>query len=113
MFNPLCDSQTKQEEFIPGPPKGSHMRLMLTGISQETHFSPPSSICYLIFNNGDLKVPVTEEQAQLVLEQLDPMLASDEEVKEDPPPRTMPRFIPVQDHDVTDTDEEEDGIGQA
>jgi len=118
--DPLRNSQTNQEvhNVISGSSKGSHMRLMLTGISQETHFSPPSSICYLVFNNGDLKVPVTEEQAQLVLEQLDPMLRSGDEEEEKeylptPPPRSVPILIPVPDHDVTDTEEEEDGVGQA
>jgi hypothetical protein len=81
---------------------------MLTGISQETHFSPPSSICYLVFNDGDLKVPVTEEQAQLVLEQLEPMLLAEEKVDIEVPNPTRPP-----NHDVIESDEEEDGIGQA
>lgn len=89
------------------------MRLMLTGISQETHFSPPSVILYLIFNNGDLKVPVTEEQAELVMEQYSELM----EGAEDPDvgvPEAAPRhLVPVPDHDVTESEEEEDGVGQA
>lgn len=89
------------------------MRLMLTGISQETHFHPPSVILYLIFNNGDLKVPVSEEQAELVMEQMGPMLG-EEEPEKAAPEASVRHLIPVPEHDVTESneDEEEDGVGQ-
>ena len=66
MLDSLRHSQTNQEVLsnVSGPAKGVHMKLMLTGISQETHFSPPSSLLYLVFNNGDLKVPVTTENGR-------------------------------------------------
>lgn len=92
------------------------MRLMLTGISQETHFSPPSVILYLIFNNGDLKIPVSEEQAELVMEQLDPMMDEEEPEKSAPEATirhpSVRHLIPVPEHDVTESEEEEDGVGQ-
>jgi hypothetical protein len=90
------------------------MRLILTGISQETHFSPPSLLTYLVFNNGDLKVPVSEEQAELVMEQVGPMLEQEESPHQDPEPNRVSHLVPVPppEHDVTETEEEEDGVGQ-
>ena len=92
------------------------MRLMLTGIAQETHFSPPSTLLYLVFNNGDLKVPVTEEQAALVLEQVGPMMEDPEDdaekEKQSYEYEAVPHLSAVPEHDVTETEEEEDGVGQ-
>jgi len=115
VFDPLRNVQTEQEanELLSRSPKGGHMRLMLTGISQETHFSPPSLITYLVFNNGDLRVPVSEEQAALVMEQVGPML-DDQEPQQEQTQNRVSRLIsvPSPEHDVTESEEEEDGVGQ-
>jgi hypothetical protein len=42
-------------------------QMILTGLASEQNFSGSTKF-YLVFNDGELRVPVTEESAQLVIE---------------------------------------------
>lgn len=44
-------------------------QLILTGLAQETDFeNPEQSTFFLVFNGGELRVPVSEEAAQVVVQ---------------------------------------------
>lgn len=43
-------------------------QLILTGLAQETDFeNPDQSTFFLVFNGGELRIPVSEEAAQIVV----------------------------------------------
>ncbi len=42
-------------------------QLVLTGLSTDQAFGKPEPQFFLVFNNGDLRVPVTEQAAQIVV----------------------------------------------
>lgn len=44
-------------------------QLILTGLAQETDFeNPEQSTFFLVFNGGELRVPISEEAAQVVIQ---------------------------------------------
>lgn len=45
-------------------------KMLLTGLATEQSFTNPNPQCFLIFNDGEFKVPVTQEAAELVVAQM-------------------------------------------
>lgn len=49
--------------------------MILTGLASEQRFGAQKALYYLVFNNGELRVPVTEQAAEVVIKE---MYASDD-----------------------------------
>lgn len=45
-------------------------RMVLTGLATEQSFNDPKPRCFLIFNDGELKVQVSEEAAEIVVKEM-------------------------------------------
>lgn len=86
-------------------------QLVLTGLATEQKFGKQEAQYYLVFNDGDLRVPVSEEAAQIVVKEMY------QEVEEAEEPETGP----VDSYDngsdyvyrsETSSEDEDDGIAQ-
>lgn len=76
-------------------------QMILTGLATEQSFNNPEPRCFLVFNNGELRVPVSQEAAEVIIGQMLDSPKSEEVEEEDP-------------RVYEDTEEllDEDGIGQ-
>jgi hypothetical protein len=77
-------------------------KLVLTGLANETDFTNGEAIQYLlVFNKGELRVPVDEQSAKLVIQ----FMFSDEEIE---PKESEPK-VPEDQNEFTD---DEGGVDQ-
>jgi hypothetical protein len=77
-------------------------QMILTGLATDQRFGKPDPDFFLVFNNGELRVPVTQEAAEVVVQT---MYGSN---GAPPPPTVVER-----DEDDLHTDPDDDGIPQA
>lgn len=111
-------------------------QMILTGLGSEQTFLPPNgngaaeaikgAVYYLVFNNGELRVPVSQAAAEIVVKHMyggaqeEPAAPPPDERQEDPPEEGAPQpngeygeaevfSMPQED---PDSGVDEDGIGQ-
>ena len=142
MYGPPLPRSSQVGNYYSHSPKGKCMKdLLLTGVSQSSDFRSGVYEHYILFNGGELAVPVSEESLQVVLEYLQSEEPGEEQGMEEPsseweprseePVRTTPMVslersepppeeetLPLSaypdstfDPDYAD-DDEEDGVGQ-
>lgn len=69
-------------------------KMILTGLGTEQKFSeghPPATEFYLVFNDGELRVPISEEAAQIVVRAAYGVEDNEEEEPEENEPPEEPR----------------------
>lgn len=82
-------------------------QLILTGLATEQKFGLPSAQFYLVFNDGELRVPVTEEAANVVVQEMYGNAPEPERTSED----TYEYPDPERNEDDDDSDSN-DGVTQ-
>jgi len=106
--------------------------MILTGVAQESDFTEGTSQFFLVFNQGRLRLPVSEEAASTAIDYfsseqkntaVDPEQLAGEQVayeegaeifsSEEPPQQDLYDYSkPPEDHDVTESEDPDDGVDQ-
>ena len=62
---------SKKRYPVPGPAEGQYMKkLLLTGIANEVNFRESVSAFFLVFNDGEVRLPVDEETASRAVREM-------------------------------------------
>ena len=84
-------------------------QMILTAMATEQSFTSPEPRFYLVFNDGELKVPVSQEAAEIVIKEMYGADGSAPEVETDKEEET----VSTNGHHRWESDEDEEtGIGQ-
>jgi hypothetical protein len=84
--------------------------LVLTGLANETDFNDGEVVQYLlVFNKGELRVPVDEDSARLVLHYMFGEQAEQEDSEDEHAPPVPPAARKEPESEVT---EDDDGVDQ-
>lgn len=96
-------------------------KLILTGLATEQSFEEEGNQFYLVFNKGELRIPVSEETAETVLRALyekngatrAPAIEVEEDYSryESPAPSPPPQQPQISNYEVND-ETDEDGVYQ-
>ena len=85
--------------------------MILTGLATEQTFDNPEPACFLLFNGGSLRVPISQEAAEIVIREMYGT-APKEEVEDTFEPSNEPPYEDDDDNSSFYQDTDEAGIGQ-
>lgn len=86
-------------------------QLILTGLATEHNFGGEGEQYYLVFNKGDLRVPITESAAEIVIKEMYGKEPATPEVREDTH-QTNGNGYQISEVGDIDGEKDEAGVGQ-